>query len=213
VAIAKGGYAGGFIWRRPSDDKIKVVKQKIREIKKVWQYDLNGNFIKEFNSVKEAKDELGKGNIKDAILKGGSAGGFIWRRPSDDKSKVVVKRRKIQTQKVWQYDLKGNFIKEFNSVKEAKDELGSGNIQKAILKEGSAGGFLWRRPSDDKSKVVKRKKRKTPKVWQYDIKGNFIKEFISTKEAMDELGVCGSSIRSSISQGSSAGGFIWRRPS
>ena len=213
VAIAKGGYAGGFIWRRPSDDKIKVVKQKIREIKKVWQYDLNGNFIKEFNSVKEAKDELGKGNIKDAILKGGSAGGFIWRRPSDDKSKVVVKRRKIQTQKVWQYDLKGNFIKEFNSVKEAKDELGSGNIQKAILKEGSAGGFLWRRPSDDKSKVVKRKKRKTPKVWQYDIKGNFIKEFISTKEAMDELGVCDSSIRSSISQGSSAGGFIWRRPS
>ena len=30
---------------------------------------------------------------------------------------------------------------------------------------------------------------------------------------MDELGVCDSSIRSSISQGSSAGGFIWRRPS
>ena len=214
-AIAKGGYAGGFIWRRPSDDKSKiVVKRRLYKTKKVWQYDLNGNFIKEFNSAKEVKDELGYCNISKAISKDCALYGFLWGRPSDDKSKVVVKRRKIQkTQKVWQYDLKGNFIKEFNSVKEAKDELGSGNIQKAILKEGSSGGFLWRRPSDDKSKVVKRKKRKTPKVWQYDIKGNFIKEFISTKEAMDELGVCDSSIRSSISQGSSAGGFIWRRPS
>ena len=77
----------------------------IRETKKVWQYDLNGNFIKEFNSAKEAKDEFGSG-INNAILKEGSSGGFLWRRPSDDKSKVVVKRRKIrETKKVWQYDL------------------------------------------------------------------------------------------------------------
>ena len=53
----------------------------IRETKKVWQYDLNGNFIKEFNSTKDAKDELGSGNILKAILKGGSSGGFLWRRP------------------------------------------------------------------------------------------------------------------------------------
>ena len=215
-AISERISAGGFLWRRPSDDKNKVIKRKTRKFKKVLQYDLKGNFIKEFNSVKEAKDEVGIGGdstIYCAILKGFSAGGFRWKRPSDDKSKVVVKRRKIsQTKKVWQYDLKGNFIKEFNSAKEAKDELGSGNIQNAISRGGSAGGFIWKRPSDDKSKVVKRKIRKTKKVWQYDLKGNFIKEFNSAKEAKDELGYNNNNICNAILKGGSSGGFIWRRP-
>jgi len=61
------------------------------EIKKVWQYDLNENFIKEFNSEREARDELGysSNKISVAIAKGSVSGGFLWRRPSDDKSKVV----------------------------------------------------------------------------------------------------------------------------
>ena len=117
----------------------------IRETKKVWQYDLKGNFIKEFNSAKEAKDELGiAGNIRSAIVNESSAYGFLWRRPSDDKSKVVKRKKIRKTKKVCQYDLNENFIKEFNSVKEAKDELGSGNILMAISKGSSAGGFYWK---------------------------------------------------------------------
>ena len=132
----------------------------MRETKKVWQYDLKGNFIKEFNSAKEAKDELGNvcaSNIPLAILRGGSSGGFIWKRPSDDKIKVV-KPKIHKAQKVWQYDLKGNFIKEFNSSKEVKDELGI-NIRSVISKGGSVGGFLWKRPSDDKSKVIVKRRK------------------------------------------------------
>ena len=130
----------------------------IRETKKVWQYDLNGNFIKEFNSTKEAKDELGISeiNICNSICKGGVSGGFIWKRPSDDKSKVVKLIPK--TKKVWQYDINGNFIKEFNSTKEVKDELGI-NIRVAISKGGYAGGFIWKRPSDDKSKVIVKRRK------------------------------------------------------
>ena len=126
--------------------------------KEIWQYDLNGNFIKEFNCMNEVKDELGivsASKILTAIVKESVSCGFIWRRKSDDKSKFIVKRRKIRkTKKVWQYDLDGNFIKEFNSTKEVKDKLGI-NIKMAIPKGGSAGGFTWRRPSDDKSTIVK----------------------------------------------------------
>ena len=114
--------------------------------KKIWQYDLNGNFIKEFNCMNEVKDELGivsASKILTAIVKESVSCGFIWRRKSDDKSKFIVKRRKIRkTKKVWQYDLDGNFIKEFNSTKEVKDKLGI-NIKMAIPKGGSAGGFTW----------------------------------------------------------------------
>jgi len=115
------------------------------------------------------------------------------------------------------YDLKGNFIKEFNSVKEATDELGivgDNNISCAILREGSSGGFIWRRQSDDKSKIVvkQRKKRKTKKVWQCDLKGNFIKEFNSVNEAKDELCNVSGNIQSAITKRGSACGFTWRRP-
>ena len=131
-----------------------------RKIKKVWQHDLKGNFIKEFNSTKEARDELGIVSDKiicSAIVKKGSSCGFMWTRPSDDKSKVA-KRKIHKTKKVWQYDIKGNFIKEFNSSKEVKDELGI-NIQSVISKGGSSGGFIWKRPSDDKSKVIVKRRK------------------------------------------------------
>ena len=122
-----------------------------------------------------------------------------------------------EIKKVCQYDLKGNFIKEFNSVKEATDELGivgDNNISCAILREGSAGGFIWRRQSGDKSKIVvkQRKKRKTKKVWQCDLKGNFIKEFNSVNEAKDELCNVSGNIQSAITKRGSACGFTWRRP-
>jgi len=124
--------------------------------KKIWQYDLNGNFIKEFNCMNEVKDELGivsASKINTAIVKESVSCGFLWRRKSDDKSKVIVKRIR-KTKKAWQYDLDGNFIKEFNSAKEVKDKLGI-DIKLSISKGGSAGGFIWKRPSDDKRKVVK----------------------------------------------------------
>ena len=64
-----------------------------REIKKVWQYDINGNFIKEFNSEKDVKDELGYRYISTAISKDYASYGFIWRRPSYDKSKVIKRKK------------------------------------------------------------------------------------------------------------------------
>lgn len=55
-------------------------------------------------------------------------------------------RGKIRNNKpILQYDLKGNFIKEWISRTEAKKWLGSGDIAGCLSgKQNQAGGFIWR---------------------------------------------------------------------
>lgn len=61
----------------------KIQKDKMAEVKKksVLQYDKSGNFIKEWNSMKEAQDILGIHGISNACLgRNKTAGGFIWKK-------------------------------------------------------------------------------------------------------------------------------------
>lgn len=58
-------------------NKGKNVKSSKR--KKVYQYDLAGNFLKEWNSVKEAELEIGKGVGNCARGKSKTSNGFIWK--------------------------------------------------------------------------------------------------------------------------------------
>lgn len=64
---------GGVEFR--TQESIKSIRQKLQ--KPVLQYDLKGNIIKEFNSVKEAKAQFG--NFIDTCLKGKGkkAGGYF----------------------------------------------------------------------------------------------------------------------------------------
>ena len=49
------------------------------------------------------------------------------------------------TRKICQYDLENNKIKEFNSIKEAEDELKIQTIKKVLYGEQkTAGGFIWK---------------------------------------------------------------------
>jgi group I intron endonuclease len=58
----------------------KSSKGKTRNNKHILQYDLEGNFIKEWISIKEAKKYLGSGDIGGCLLgKQKQAGGFIWK--------------------------------------------------------------------------------------------------------------------------------------
>lgn len=76
---------GGYIWRY-SEDK-PPVKYKNKTIRSVIQYDLNMNFIKEWDSISSASKELGiGGNSITTCCRGiaKSAGGFIWKYKNDN---------------------------------------------------------------------------------------------------------------------------------
>jgi group I intron endonuclease len=102
-AKGKGKTAGGYIWKYEDDllssDKVtqrlttseckkrttfrfnyKSVEWKIR---KVDQYDLNGNYIRSFDSIAEAQKSIGKpnGSTVSAVCRGKlkNTGGYVWR--------------------------------------------------------------------------------------------------------------------------------------
>ena len=66
---------------------------------------------------------------------------------------IIQKRSKKLQKSVYQYDLNGNFIREWNSIKEASIyyKCNQSNISKVILnKQNSAKGFKWKLKQENK---------------------------------------------------------------
>lgn len=118
--------------------------------KKCYQYDLDGKFLKEFESVCAAARAINKNHsniIK--VLQGTlhSAYGFRW---SYKKVKQLPKIKNNYTgaeKKIAQYDLNNNYIRSFSSTKEAARFLNKsqGNISSAANgKRKTAYGYIWK---------------------------------------------------------------------
>jgi group I intron endonuclease len=115
--------------------------------KPVYQYDLDGSFIKKWSSSVDVDKELGiKHSNITKVCKGvrKKAGDFIW---SFDLTEVPrYERKKQQTNKVQQIDVNGKIINEFESISNAS--LITNISRTAIMnclsgKTKSSGGFKW----------------------------------------------------------------------
>lgn len=109
-------------------------KLKASRSQKVWQFDLKGDFIMEFDSAALAQKETGadsSGIIKCCKKKHGTVKGFQWRYAGEDcgvyqkkkPSKVNLGKDNHRSKKVGQYDKNGNLIKTFDAVAEISREL------------------------------------------------------------------------------------------
>lgn len=123
----------------------------------VIQYDLNGSFINRYDSIMDAANNLGKQNIStirnccNKQIK--SAYNFLWKFEDDD---ITIEELvynfnlsgKGKHKKVQQFDLNGNFIKEFNSCREAAKNINApyhvGISACCIGKQKTAYGYKWK---------------------------------------------------------------------
>ena len=89
----------------------------------------------------------------------------------------------------YQYDLEGNFIQSFNSINEAARLTGNApngsNIVKVLKGElNIAYGYRWSYLKQDKLPPLNTNNTGRSKtIYQYDLNGNFIRSYKSTKEA------------------------------
>ena len=101
---------------------------------KIFQFDLEGNFLHEFSSAGEAVEWLKKGstmNIKRACKTLGKYHGYNWRF-AEDGYVMKVKPKRVYTKEqfvhqyrpVIRYDLNMNYIDEFESITAAATALG-----------------------------------------------------------------------------------------
>ena len=110
-------------------------KIKIKLSKKVIQYDLNGNKINEFDSLRDVEKETGinHGNISkccNGIFK--HTGGFIFRKFGDEKEIEQISKPNAIKKEVIEVDADGNTLCEYESISDAsnKTKIDSGNISR-----------------------------------------------------------------------------------
>lgn len=132
-------------WKQVLFHNVYDNKPGLGNKKITYQFDLQGTFIKEWESAKEAGSILNiqkhdittccRGKIK-------SAGGFRWSYNRDTGFNLILRTGKA----ILQCDKQGNIIQEWSSLKEAGEILGiSKNIISLVLigKNKTAGGFVW----------------------------------------------------------------------
>ena len=138
----------------PEKEKIIAIRKKGKNAISVIQLTLDGQFIKLWNSIIEASQELNIDNISHCCRNKGynHAGGYMWMYENDykeNKNKVTPYKnytKNYKTRKVIQLTDMGLFIKGWNSQAEVKRELNisQSNISQCCQgKRNYVGGFKW----------------------------------------------------------------------
>lgn len=181
--------------------------------KKIVQMDLEGNLIKIWDSVKDAEKEL-KIRIQ---KKNKLCGEFQWQLYEDwvENPKGKVQHKHNITSTIKQFDLQGNFIKEWNSVKEAADGTKTSKTPLTQCLNGkgkTAGGFLWSYTYKVNTNIAPNRSKCRKTVRQLTLDRTFIKEWSSIQEASEKLNINLGSIKNCIKgTQKQAGGYLWER--
>lgn len=188
----------GYYWNREKVFNYIPPKDVRRP---VVQYDLEGNFIKRFDSVMDAKRFYGYKTHKsiESVCNGKTltAHGFVWRYEGDpyDKYPEIIKFNlnfNSYGKPVDVYTCDGIFVNTFSTMIEASKETNAdkGNISACCLgKVKSANGYIFRFHGDPLTKFDISGKTQSQSIYVYDFKGNLIKKYRSKNMAHKELSI------------------------
>lgn len=158
--------------------------------KSIYQYDLNGNFIKEWWSVTEAYEYYGcySNRFNMAIKEKRSAFNSYWSDIKVDKLDITNYRKSFHTE-IYQYDLNGNFIKYYNHVKDILKDypFKLASLKEAVARKAPIGGYYFISDFTNIYNLIKERNEVLNitdcSVSSYDKNGNLICIYRSIKDA------------------------------
>lgn len=162
--------------------------------KKVLQLNLDGEIIEKFDSITEAgeKTNTDLSCISKCCLnrsKYKSANGFIWVYEEEylDKQHIYSNERDIG-KPVLQFDLNGNFIREYNSIYEAskKTNILNHHIRNCCNNKTKTGcGYIWifKSKYEPKYPLNYNNPKKPKSIIMKDLNDNILGEFDSINSA------------------------------
>ena len=181
--------------------------------KQIYQYDLNGNFIKEWPSITEASlyYKLSNTSIGKAIFNRTPVKKYLW---TDFKlDKIDLKKFKIDSnkKKIFIYDNNGNLLFKFKSLSDCSKYFKE-SVQ--TLSTKIAGKYQIQKKyyiSDYKyEKFPIEILRINDGFYQYDLEGNFIRHIADNKELQTILNTKNiSGVYRAIRTGNTAYGYQW----
>ena len=173
VALGEKLSAGGFVWRFGKETNVDVITLKEEKRKaylekngtKVTQYDLAGKKIAQYLCIKDAAEASGvtQSAIYQVLLgQYKSAKGFYWKK-GYGKDYIDLSNHKwgkasmaeTQSIRVKQFDLEGNYVQSFQSVKRAAENIGvseSSLIGALKGRQKTSGGYKWKYARPDKKR-------------------------------------------------------------
>lgn len=203
----------------------------IFETTPIYQFDIHGNLIKEYDSISRIERELKipSSNII-ACCKGdyGHAFGFIWKYKKDVsdlnkfKNELDISIYDIY-EPIYQFDMEKNFITEYKNASEAMKRnpkwFSSSILDNCRGKYKHACGYIWRFKKDVPNILefmnteidLTKNHWKGNSVLQFDLDGNFIREFESAKDASKLYNCTQATITYACTGRTKTGvGFLWR---
>jgi len=160
----------GYVWRRGSEKEIDLshlngisgicYSPLSKFVKRIGQYNMNGELISTFGTVKEAAQalHLTYSNLSDALNdRHLTCGGFIWRYST--KNKINLKNLKTHSgythsplsaedRKISRYDFNGIWQQTYDHISDASRKTGVNTKSISMVIKGkaiTAGGFLWQK--------------------------------------------------------------------
>lgn len=190
-------------------------------LRPIVQYSLNGELIREYESITEAEKTIGVDNSGIQHCCGKrlkTAYGYVWRYKGDDFSFEGYKPKRHQ-KFVIKRDMDGNEVARYKSVSEAAKE--NGFERHVLRKTDVVNGFIYEVEKKENEFIPTGHKgarpdligKNTKKVYQYTKDGRFVAEYGSIKEAAIAIGNAKrSSDITNCAKGEipSAYGYIWR---
>lgn len=185
-------------------------KGRPRPSKPVYQFDSEGNLLREYKSVLEASKiiERDESNIRDAVNNKRTCKNSLWSL----KDSINVEDYSINiSNSYYIYDTDGNLVDEFESAGEAVTflETNYGNLSRAVKAQYKISGYFISTEKHDKLQIVVNKK--SGKLNRYSLEGEYIDSFNTVKEAKEKLGLKLSSISAAIKLRRQHNGFLWTR--
>lgn len=195
-----------------------TVRERVSEANglKVAQYDLEGNLINTFRSIKDASRKTGVSatSINGCTIgKYYTGGKYIWLATETPPLKITPKFSKRYRGKISQYDLDMNLIAKYGSGREAAIKTGFNNecicsCCRGILK--SYKGYIWRYNGEKAEYNFLHKNQRA--IEQLSLEGDVLKRFDSIASAAKEYNLKDSACIKNCLCGNSKTslGYKWR---
>ena len=184
-----------YFWTDYKVEKLNLKEYKVATSKiKVYQYNENGEYEKEYESVTFAANSFGREPT--AISRAIKAGYKFENKYFSYEKNLNYSRAKseyVRNLTVHQYDLKGNYIQSFNSKADAVRSIGekSDRIGNAIKMQHTFGGYQWSYEKVDSMPDKSNEHYSSPrKVAQCDLEGNVIKIYDSVSKCKKDFSAC-----------------------
>lgn len=167
--------------------------------KKINMYDLSGKYIKTYECARMIYEEFPQykeGRIKITCLKKVKYKDKFFRYYEGNIDDLKIKKETLlnkHSKKVYQYDLEGNFINCYNSLKEASEKTNTYRPSISSCLNGNyqcANNFMWFYEKQDKPIFDKSRKSGNKGIIVFQkLNGEIINKFNSTIEAVEYLGL------------------------